>query len=97
MKTTAVLVAALMLGAVPMAYGATATVTVNKIDENSVGAAIGTLKLEDTMVVYGSHRIFRACLPALTAFTSMSTPIAVQANRAGPKWQGLRQGGISIR
>ncbi len=48
MNTTAMLVVALMLGAVPMAYGATATVTVNKIDENGVGATIGTLKLDDT-------------------------------------------------
>jgi Cu-Zn family superoxide dismutase len=39
---------ALMLAAVPAARGATATVTVNKIDANGIGAAIGTLALEDT-------------------------------------------------
>ena len=50
MNTIAMLVLALVLGVISMAYGATMTVTVNKIDESGVGAAIGTLKLEDTNV-----------------------------------------------
>jgi superoxide dismutase, Cu-Zn family len=37
-----------MLAAAPIAYGATGMVTINKIDANGVGAAIGTLALEDT-------------------------------------------------
>ena len=37
-----------LLAAAPAAFGAT-TVTVNKIDANGVGTAIGTLTLEDTM------------------------------------------------
>lgn len=41
-------VVVLMLAAVPIAYAATGTVTINKIDANGVGAAIGTLTLEDT-------------------------------------------------
>jgi superoxide dismutase, Cu-Zn family len=48
MNTGVMLAVGLTLATVPMAYGATATATVNKIDENGVGAAIGTLALEDT-------------------------------------------------
>jgi len=42
------LIGALLAAAVPAAYGATITATVNKIDANGVGGAIGTLTLEDT-------------------------------------------------
>jgi len=48
MDRTVVQVVAMMLVAVPTAYGATLTAAVNKIDTNGVGAPIGTLTLEDT-------------------------------------------------
>jgi hypothetical protein len=95
MNTIAMLAAALVLGVVPIAYGATTTVTVNKIDESGVGAAIGTL-LRIRTLAYESLRIFRVCRPAITAFTSMPTPIVVPASRAGLKWQVLRRAVISI-
>jgi len=48
MKNAGLSAAILMLALPSIAQAATATVTINKIDANGVGASIGTLTLEDT-------------------------------------------------
>ena len=48
MKHSTLPIVVLLLAAGTAAEAATATVTINKIDANGVGAAIGTLVLEDT-------------------------------------------------
>lgn len=93
MNTIAMLVVALVLGVIPMAYGATMTVTVNKIDESGVGAAIGTLKLEDTNVGL-------LITPDLSGLPSGDHGFHIHANadcgpgeQSGTKVAGLAAGG----
>jgi Cu-Zn family superoxide dismutase len=87
------LVVALVLGVIPMAYGATMTVTANKIDESGVGAAIGTLKLEDTNVGL-------LITPDLSGLPSGDHGFHIHANadcgpgeQSGTKVAGLAAGG----
>src|SRR5262249_46809527 len=93
MNTIAMLVLALVLGVISMAYGATMTVTVNKIDESGVGAAIGTLKLEDTNVGL-------LITPDLSGLPSGDHGFHIHANadcgpgeQSGTKVAGLAAGG----
>src|SRR5215472_2115999 len=96
MNTIAMLVLALVLGVISMAYGATMTVTVNKIDESGVGAEIGTLKLEDTNVGLLITPDLSGLPSGDHGFHIHANADCVPASRAGLKWQLLRRAVISI-
>ncbi len=93
MKRTAILAVALTLAGGSLAYGATATATVNKIDANGVGEAIGVLQLEDTG---GGLKI----TPALSGLPPGNHGLHLHANgdcgageQNGAKVAGLAAGG----
>jgi Cu-Zn family superoxide dismutase len=87
------LAAALVLGVVPIAYGATTTVTVNKIDESGVGAAIGTLKLEDTNVGLRITPDLSGLPPGDHGFHIHANADCGPGEQSGTKVAGLAAGG----
>jgi Cu-Zn family superoxide dismutase len=93
MNTIAMLAAALVLGVVPIAYGATTTVTVNKIDESGVGAAIGTLKLEDTNVGLRITPDLSGLPPGDHGFHIHANADCGPGEQSGTKVAGLAAGG----
>jgi superoxide dismutase, Cu-Zn family len=93
MNTIAMLAAALVLGVVPIAYRATTTVTVNKIDESGVGAAIGTLKLEDTNVGLRITPDLSGLPPGDHGFHIHANADCGPGEQSGTKVAGLAAGG----
>jgi Cu-Zn family superoxide dismutase len=87
------LAAALVVGVVPIAYGATTTVTVNKIDESGVGAAIGTLKLEDTNVGLRITPDLSGLPPGDHGFHIHANADCGPGEQSGTKVAGLAAGG----
>lgn len=93
MNTAAILVAVLMVCAVPLAYGASATATVNKIDENGVGAIIGTLQLEDTNVGLKITPDLSGLPPGNHGFHVHANADCGPGEQSGTKVAGLAAGG----
>jgi Cu-Zn family superoxide dismutase len=83
----------LALAAVSVAYAATVTATVNKIDQSGVGSAIGTLLLEDTS---GGLRItpdLSGLPPGDHGFHVHANPDCSPGEQNGTKVAGLGAGG----
>ena len=75
------------------AHAATATVTVNKIDENGVGAAIGTLTLEDTAGGLNITPKLSNLPPGAHGFHVHVNPSCGPGEQNGQKVAGLAAGG----
>jgi superoxide dismutase, Cu-Zn family len=93
MNTITMLVVALVLSVIPMAYGATMVVTVNKIEESGVGAAIGTLKLEDAKVGLRITPDLSGLPPGDHGFHIHANADCGPGDQSGTKVPGLAAGG----
>jgi len=86
-------VAVLMVAAASTAQAATVSVTVNKIDENGVGAAIGSLKLEDTGAGLQVTPTLAGLPPGSHGFHLHANASCGTADQDGHKVAGLAAGG----
>jgi Cu-Zn family superoxide dismutase len=82
----------ILLGTVA-ASGETATVTVNKIDENGVGASIGTIELHDTRKGLRIRPELSGLPAGPHGFHVHVNPDCGPAEQAGKKGAGLAAGG----